>query len=201
MLTVEVARRLDAIYGRNGLVILIDGEAPGFFDSRTENRSFLTRVRSWLRYHRERFWSVPPSEKADYIGNIVYHSWEGLLYRFSSRHPRFARWLHRRFPTAVPLVVGGDAAVASVMATRTELQPYNGEILLLRASEDQGAPEIEETLGWNSIARRGTNVVFVPGDHISMFREPQLGALGHQLDLAFAAFESARRMLPKPVLL
>jgi amino acid adenylation domain-containing protein len=201
MLTVEVARRLDEIYGRNGLVILIDGEAPGFFDSRTENRSFLTRVRSWLRYHRERFWSVPPSEKADYLGNIVYHSWEGLLYRFSSRHPRFARWLHRRFPSAVPLVVGGDAAVASVMATQTELQPYNGGILLLRASEDQGAPEIEETLGWNTIARRGTNVVFVPGDHISMFREPQLGALGHQLDLAFAAFESARRMLPKSVLL
>lgn len=196
-LTVEIARRLDAIYGRHGLVILIDGELPGFFDRISEHPSFWRKVWASLRYHRERFRSLPASQKADYLGDIFYHRWERLVARLSSKFPAATLWLHRRLPSAIPIALGNDDAVASVVATRKELQPYDGELLLLRASDELALPKFDKSLGWNTIATRGTRVIVVPGSHVSMFREPHLSALGQQFDLVFSAFESSRRALPK----
>ena len=195
-MTVEVAHRLDAVYGRNGLVLLIDAELPGFLNTQAKQIPFSTRLRASLRFHSSRFRSLPLLEKGGYIGGMFYHRWEGLFEHFSRWHPDAALWLQRRFPSVFPIVGGGDNAVASIMATRTKIKPYSGQIVLFCASDVPDLPGFDVSNGWNTIATRAVKVVFVPGDHISMFREPHVNALGRQIELALSGFESELSDLP-----
>ncbi len=63
------------------------------------------------------------------------------------------------------------------------VQPYPGKITLIRAADE---PETVGTqrdsgLGWESFAGGGLEIHDVPGGHISMFEEPNVGALAEAL--------------------
>jgi thioesterase domain-containing protein len=45
---------------------------------------------------------------------------------------------------------------------------------LFRATDVPQLPESDETLGWKEIVDDGVEVVFVPGDHESMFHNPHV---------------------------
>jgi thioesterase domain-containing protein len=47
-------------------------------------------------------------------------------------------------------------------------------------------PGSDETLGWASIARGGVEVIYVPGDHESMFKPPHLSVLSEKFTEAIA---------------
>jgi hypothetical protein len=51
---------------------------------------------------------------------------------------------------------------------------YSGRVLLFRATDAPLLPVSDETMGWNEIVEGGVEVVFVPGDHETMFLEPNV---------------------------
>jgi len=63
------------------------------------------------------------------------------------------------------------------------LQPYPGKITLMRALDVRKtvSSRRDSTLGWHSLAGGGLEIHDVPGDHISMFEEPNVRTLAETL--------------------
>ena len=58
---------------------------------------------------------------------------------------------------------------------------YPGKVWLFRALDVPRLPESDETLGWKEIVDGGVEVVFVEGDHESMFHDPNVDLLSLRL--------------------
>ena len=77
-------------------------------------------------------------------------------------------------------------------------RPYDGRITVFRATGELfDDPIVAETgLGWSTVAAGGLDVVDVPGNHMSMFEEPNVGSLAAKLAMAItAAHDRAARDL------
>jgi thioesterase domain-containing protein/acyl carrier protein len=60
-------------------------------------------------------------------------------------------------------------------------QPYRGRVTLFRASEEAAADSEDLTLGWQELAVEGVDLHWVPGNHLTMVREPHVQVLAKQL--------------------
>lgn len=60
-------------------------------------------------------------------------------------------------------------------------QPYRGRVTLFRASEEAAADSPDLTLGWQELATEGVDIHWVPGNHLTMVREPHVQVLAKQL--------------------
>jgi thioesterase domain-containing protein len=90
-------------------------------------------------------------------------------------------WLKKNFGFAL-----SEAAYNNIYASMSALndisvKPYPGKLNLFRASDVPDIAEIDSTLGWGVIAEGGVKVEFVPGDHVSMFKKPNITSLAERL--------------------
>lgn len=60
-------------------------------------------------------------------------------------------------------------------------QPYRGRATLFRASEEAVAGSQDLTLGWEKLATEGVALHWIPGNHLTMVREPHVQVLAKQL--------------------
>jgi thioesterase domain-containing protein len=67
---------------------------------------------------------------------------------------------------------------------------YPGKVVLFRAADVPVLRGADETLGWSEIVDGGVEVVFVPGDHESMFRKPNVQFLSQRFRQALEVSES-----------
>jgi len=69
-----------------------------------------------------------------------------------------------------------------IQATKAYIpQPYRGRATLFRASEEAVADSQDLTLGWEKLATEGVTLHWVPGNHLTMVREPHVQVLAKQL--------------------
>jgi thioesterase domain-containing protein/acyl carrier protein len=68
--------------------------------------------------------------------------------------------------------------------------PYRGHITLFRAEKQSGEVTTPD-MGWQDLALGGVTIVDIPGDHLTMLREPLVGTLAQKL----------KTFLPEPQLL
>ena len=97
--------------------------------------------------------------------------------------------LQRVFGSALP-----DAVFNNTWSREAALQNYTplnypGKVLLIRALDVPQFAAGDETLGWKEIVDDGVEVVFVPGDHESMFHQPNLNCLRDRLHQAIQLTE------------
>jgi thioesterase domain-containing protein len=72
--------------------------------------------------------------------------------------------------------------LANTRASRqVHLQPYSGRVTLLRSAQDFGALGQHPDLGWGAFARGGVEVVSVPGDHMTLLRQPHVPIVAERL--------------------
>ncbi|WP_051407051.1 non-ribosomal peptide synthetase [Nocardia sp. CNY236] len=104
-------------------------------------------------------------------------------------------------PQAVRRLYGVFHANYSAMLAY-ELPPYERDITLLRAQEGlpPGVDVAHETIGtmfdtadngWTAYAGREFTVISVPGDHLSMMSEPNVGDVARRLDEVMSTVDSA----------
>ena len=72
------------------------------------------------------------------------------------------------------------------LAGRYRPKPYAGRVLVVHA-EDRGQEyRANPTLGWEDLAAFGAEVMFVPGDHMTFMRRPNVEVLSQQLQTHLA---------------
>ena len=81
----------------------------------------------------------------------------------------------------------------AVTLKSTPVRPYPGKLNLYRAKDVPDRMESDSTLGWGSVAGEGVKVDFVPGDHVSMFKMPNVANLAGRLQREMQNCEGAPR--------
>lgn len=63
-----------------------------------------------------------------------------------------------------------------------KIKPYKGSIVLFRAKDGHYNNEYDEDLGWSKFVKGKTTVITVPGDHNSIFEEPNVPVLAAKMN-------------------
>jgi thioesterase domain-containing protein len=178
-ITVEIARQLREMDRPVGLVALLDAERPGYHPPLRGKR--LARLRARMKFHFLRLRAGSIRQKIEYVRNALHHSWETMLESLFTHHRPLLMSLQRVLGFSVPEVLSKNTwARAGALQNHVPAR-YPGRVILFRATDVPQLPESDETLGWKEIANDGVEVVFVPGDHESMFRDPHVEFLRRRL--------------------
>jgi thioesterase domain-containing protein/acyl carrier protein len=178
-LTVEIARQLRELQHRVGLVALFDAERPGYRPVLLGKRT--ARLLSRVRFHVRRLRGVSMRQKLDYVRNSLRHSWDTMFESFFMRHRRLVMGLQRVFGFSLPEAVFNNTWSRVAALQNYTPARYPGRVILFRATDVPQLPGSDETLGWKEIVDDGVEVVFVPGDHESMFHKPNVDFFSRRL--------------------
>ena len=74
---------------------------------------------------------------------------------------------------------------------RYDPRPYDGKILLIRSEQQPKPVFLDHGLGWEGFAAGGIQIVTVPGDHVTMFREPGVREIARVITAALANTEAS----------
>ncbi len=72
-------------------------------------------------------------------------------------------------------------------------KPYDGHLLVFSARTRVDDPYRDEALGWRPVALGGMTAHVIDGDHLSIFRNPAVGAIAEKLDRALREAQQATR--------
>ena len=178
-LTIEIARQLRALDHEVGLVALFDAERPGY---RPVVRGYwYFRLIASLRFHVRRLRGEYRRKKLVYFHTVLRRFWDSVVESLFMHNRTLVLRLQRLFGFPLP-----DAVFNNTWARVTAIQNYAparypGKVWLFRALDVPQIPETDETLGWKEIVDGGVEVVFVDGDHESMFQEPHVDFLSQRL--------------------
>ena len=81
---------------------------------------------------------------------------------------------------------------ASLLAARNFVpKPYDGHLLVFSAKKRDDDPYRDEALGWRPVALGGVTAYEIEGDHLSIFRSPDVGAIAEKLDRTLREVQQA----------
>jgi amino acid adenylation domain-containing protein len=187
--TVEIARRLQ-LQGRTiGMLALFDAEPTGSFGSPTRGNPVSARLRAAWNFHRERLRQATWRGRIAYLLKRISRQPERLVELFYMRHRNIVVWLQRNMPY-LPNVIFYNRWTQIVPVDQPVLAPIDAKIHLFRALDAFDRHKSDEAIGWTSVARGGVEVIFVPGDHETMFLEPQLSVLRQEFSRAMREVEA-----------
>ncbi len=178
-LTVEIARQLRALDRQVGLVALFDAERPGY---RPVNRGYwYLRVIASLKFHFRRLRGEYRRKKLVYFHIVLRRFWDSIVELLFMHNRTLLLRLQRVFGFGLPDNVFNNTWARVAAIQNYAPARYPGKIWLFRALDVPQLPGTDETLGWKDIVDGGVEVVFVDGDHESMFRDPHVDILSRRL--------------------
>jgi amino acid adenylation domain-containing protein len=177
----EMAQQLYQQGERVALLALFDGKIKS-----TNIVRLPFRKRIFLHFQRLREIGFP------YIA-LKFPSWQDwLIGRHQHWTKRIARRFYNRLQLPLPVYLRQSAIEESLEKAGVEairnyvIQAYPGKVTLFRADiqeSDQGVgfEPLDLDSGWGPLASGGLDIQTVSGDHMSMFREPQVQILAQKL--------------------
>jgi amino acid adenylation domain-containing protein len=171
-LTVEIARQLHDLNHQVGLVALFDAERPGY---RPAVRSkWITRFISKLKFHFQGFRAAHRKGKLHYVRDAIGHFFGTRMESLFTNHRQRVLNLQRALGFVLPDALFNNNW-SRIAAMQTSMQAtYPGRVLLFRAADVPYPAGTDDTLGWTEVMQEPVEVVFVPGDHESMFHPPHV---------------------------
>jgi thioesterase domain-containing protein len=135
-------------------------------------------------FHLSRLWQVPRSERASYLRTRL--EWLKVLLR--NRRLKSAYAGNREHAPRDRLF----EEILFLSALNYAPQPYGGRMLFLRPQQRPKDPYADLTFDWKNLVRT-LECVEVPGDHTTMFHEPNAQVLAERIRLAIDACRSSRQ--------
>jgi thioesterase domain-containing protein len=179
----EVARQLGATGDEVALLAMFEASSPEY--DRQAWTEWARGLDRRLRFHLSRIARLDPRQAAPYalarLRTIARNVGAGAWRRAYRASLRLGGLLNGRFQST-------DQAVLFALSTYHP-EPYQGRIIFFRSADGLACFGGPLEFGWGRFAVRGVEVHVVPGDHISMFEEPNVGQLAERL----------RQYLPRPV--
>jgi amino acid adenylation domain-containing protein len=160
-----------------------------FFDCRGDNCFKRLPLKQRIKIHIENLWT----KKHNYIIEraIDWQRWLKDEFKFSLQKKAVSAL--QKLGLSLPLTLRNVAIEELNFRAARIYQPqfYRGKILLLKAIEWLGGVgcEIDEQLGWGDLAGEGVKIYDVPGNHFSIFDEPQVQQLAKVLETCIAESE------------
>lgn len=192
-LAYEIARRLEADGERVTLLALLDSWCPYYVAPSSEiapvkmpRRGILARLRSLsfkFSFHWRQFLRLPAGERAGYLRSSLRDLWAIYSIPIVRDAKSFLYQLYRRLRIPLPAMLRDSNVVTYSWLRSYQLQPYRGNLALIRPGDIAVPPDSDPNCGWRSLTTGQITTTFVPGDRSSMF-------LGHNLTLLAAALRT-----------
>ena len=177
-LTLEIARQLRQQNRQVGLVALLDAERPGYRPSVRGKRLAILGAKA--KFHWVRLRGSSMRQKLRYVGDVLSRGWEAILEKLFVSHRPWVLRLQRIFGPLLPRSVFDNSWSRIGALQKFSAPSYPGKVVLFRAADVPVLHGGDESMGWDDIVEGGVEVVFVPGDHESMFRKPNLQFLSQR---------------------
>jgi amino acid adenylation domain-containing protein len=180
MVAFEMAQQLQAQGEPVALLAMFDNYAPGYLQllARSERIRLATRwfgLRS--RRHLANLADLSLPARLDYLrarGATVGRRIRSRLWEYTSR---FYATTDRQLPQRLQ-----NVREAGLMAQRTYVpQVYHGRPVLFVVSEHEDVVDPDPLYGWGGLATEGLAVQEIPGDHVTMWEDPNAAILASEL--------------------
>lgn len=181
----EMAQQLQAEGEEVDLLCMLDPDPPDMYLSRP---SIAQRMWSRLDALRGRNWGERASDVRERTRNL-YHKLEQLTWRLMFQ-------TCQRWPGDLPRFLW-NVEFANLQAARTYVpKPIACPITIFRAEERPAVEDVSQ-MAWRRYATGALEVLEVPGDHVTMMKEPHVRVLATRLQdcLRRAACGAARILL------
>ncbi len=170
----EMAQQLMASGEEVRLLVMFDTYAPGYPRYPERRRRLRERVRAVqlsLEHHLRGLQWLPPAERWGYIKRLLRRTARRMCYPFEDGW----RFLRNAYLTTRGLAVPMASYKAMQLALKTyEPEPYDGDILLLRATHQPPGAIPDPHLGWDAYVRGEIDIVETPGYHADIIGEPRV---------------------------
>jgi thioesterase domain-containing protein/acyl carrier protein len=194
-LAYEVARRLEASGDQVSLLALLDSwcpykTGPATRPTCTESaqiasrRGLSGRLRSVAfkaRFRLQQILALPGPERPGYLRRMIRDTWASLSIPIEREIKAFLYRLHRRFNFPLPAVLRDANVVTYSWLRDYRIQPYHGDITLIRPGDLAVPPDSDPHCGWRALTTGAITTRFVPGDRSTMFLGSNLSLLADVL--------------------
>ncbi|MBB6142798.1 non-ribosomal peptide synthetase component F/thioesterase domain-containing protein/acyl carrier protein [Silvibacterium bohemicum] len=186
-LTVEMARQLTESGEKVALIVLFDSWRPGYAEELSSQQAsrkraaWMTRNRWKYAFHARKLRKLSTGGKAQYVWNAVMHKYRTTRDALFIKHWSTARWMSKQFGFALPHFMHNISLDTLNSVANYKGTPFSCRITLMRATDSQPIPGSDIACGWSRIATEGVEVLWAPGNHETMFKEPNLSVVGKML--------------------
>jgi non-ribosomal peptide synthetase component F/thioesterase domain-containing protein len=183
-LAVETARQIIESGEEVAMVVLFDSWRPGYAAELAVQQKHMpemtlrARLDRKLRFHRGKLQPLSPRGQLKYAWNAIKQKVSSTRGRLYLKHWAFAQRLFQSLGLPLPHFMH-NVSLQTFESIRTYSgQSFPGRITLIRATDAIYIPGAEPACGWGALASKGVDVQWAPGNHETMFIEPNLSVVG-----------------------
>jgi non-ribosomal peptide synthetase component F/thioesterase domain-containing protein len=183
-LAVETARLLIDAGEEVGMIVLFDSWLPGYAAELAQTQKHMPEMalrarlyRKW-RFHRGKLQPLSPGGKLKYAWNAVKQKALSMRSRLYLKNWAIAQRLFQRLGLPLPAFMHNVSLQTFASIRSYNGTPLPGRITLVRATDAPYIPGAEPDCGWGALAVNGVDVHWAPGNHETMFIEPNLSVVG-----------------------
>jgi amino acid adenylation domain-containing protein len=190
-LAYEVARRLEAGGDRVTLLALLDSWCPfkgaPSADEAVVNaaqRGIRARLRSLgfkARFHGGQFVRLPAADRLGYVRRSLRDLWAMYSIPVVREVKSYLYRWYRRLGLSMPASLRDSTVVTYTWLRSYQVQPYQGDIVLIRPGSVAVPPDSDPFCGWRALTKGQITTTFVPGDRSTMFLGQNLALLAEEL--------------------
>jgi thioesterase domain-containing protein len=185
----EAARQLQQQGEQVGLVVLFDSICSRRVQAKEAILgSRLGRIVEKIRFYSSLLRSVSRYELPGFLSEQF--SW--MRERLRRKVIRLRNQIRDRIGRPIRPGLHEFLAIEEGASWRYHPPPYNGYVLLMRAQVRPGRMRTDLADGWDKVVTGRLEVHEVPGDHRSMFQEPNISVVAPLLARALAAASTAQ---------
>lgn len=179
VLAYEIARQLLQKGEEVGLLALFDGHNQAYYKDPFRDGRYSGRI----KYHLSNLLQLDAREAPNY-----------LLARLDEARRKIERIT---WELTAGLGSGDERSrnsdnIVHPAFHRYEPQPYSGKMILLQSSDWPAGSYFDFKLGWMDLVQGGIDFYRIPGDHPSMFTEPNVNLVAEQLRRCLAESDLAQ---------
>jgi amino acid adenylation domain-containing protein len=166
VLAYEVARQLSVKGEEVALLALLDGHNQAYYKNPFTDGRYSGRI----KYHLSNLLQLDGREKPGY-----------LLDRLDEARRKIERIAWQLTADRRDGAIGNTDNIVHPAFHRYDPQPYSGKMVLLQSSDWPTGPYFDFRLGWDALVNGGIEFLRVPGNHPSMFTEPNVNLVAEKL--------------------
>lgn len=185
-LAVEAARQLTQVGEKVAAVVLFDSWRPGYVEELAAQRAngaaagggWMNSIARKYQFHAAKLRPMSLKGKLKYLRLALGHKIVRTRDALYQKHWALAGLLSRRFGIALPDFMHNISLDTLNSIREYRIDPFASRFTLIRATEEPDIPGSTEHCGWGDVAQEGVEVLWSPGNHESMFKEPHLSVVG-----------------------
>jgi amino acid adenylation domain-containing protein len=184
MIGFEMARQLRSQGQDVSLLAMVDTWGPGYPRllpnvSKTQWKIYALTHRA--RKHLDHLRTLTLSQKAQYFLNIVIKLRKRLKRNLTHKYKKVVRVAFAQFEQPIPKEYIQIEDTIRKAGRKYKPEKYEGRIMFFRAEHQPAGIVPDRFLGWEPFAVGGMEIHDVPGDHITLMKEPNIRIVAEKL--------------------